>query len=132
MKAELEITTHKRNEIIDITKNVGCLAKKSKTKEGLCIIYCPHTTAAITINENAGVENDLLKALGKLIQEHCGYEHDKIDNNAAAHIKSSLMGNSKVVPVESGELQLGEWQHIFFCEFDGPRKRKIHIKIIGD
>lgn len=126
----MQIKTNQKQELIDITSEVKKFVKESKIKDSALLIYVPHTTAAIAINENAGIEEDIIKALNKIVPEHDNYEHDKKDNNAAAHIKSSLIGNSKIIPVKSGELQLGTWQYIFFCEFDGPRNRTVILKII--
>lgn len=128
------ISSSKHNELIDITDKVQEIVKNSKIKEGICHIYVPHATAAITINENAdpNIKEDIIKAINKIVPEHDNYLHDDIDNNAAAHIKSTLVGVSAQIPITDGHLGLGTWQDIFFCEFDGPRhNRKIIVKIIG-
>jgi len=99
----------------------------------MCFIYVPHATAAVTINENAdpNITKDIIKAINKIVPEHDNYLHDSIDNNAAAHIKSTLIGVSTAIPISSGHLQLGTWQDIFLCEFDGPRShRKVIVEII--
>ncbi len=127
------ISTHSHNEIIDITEQVSGIVAKSKVKEGMCLVYTPHATAAIIINENAdpNVMDDIIKALGKMVAEHDNYKHDRVDNNAAAHIKSSIIGPSEIIPVNDGKLMLGTWQDVMFCEFDGPRSnRKIIVQII--
>ena len=102
-----------------------------KATEGLCLIYVPHTTAAVTINESADpdVAADILKALDRLVPWEAGYRHR--EGNAAAHIKSTLMGASQWVGVEGGRPVLGTWQGIFFCEFDGPRSRQVHVRYVG-
>ena len=127
------INTSRKHELIDITDKVREIVDGSKIKQGICFIYVPHATAGVTINENAdpNIKDDILKAINKVIPEHDGYLHDSVDNNAAAHIKSSLMGVSLHIPITDGELQLGRWQDIFFCEFDGPRKnRQIILNLI--
>ncbi|MBW2974291.1 secondary thiamine-phosphate synthase enzyme YjbQ [Candidatus Woesearchaeota archaeon] len=129
----ITISTSKKHELIDITGKVREIVRNSKVKKGICFIYVPHATAAITINENAdpNIQEDIIKAVNKIVPEHDGYLHDSIDNNAAAHIKSTLIGVSTHIPVSDGELQLGTWQDIFFCEFDGPRSnRRVMVNII--
>ena len=125
----LQVRTHKQFECINITSQVHSLIKDSGVKDGIATIYCPHTTAAITINEGAdpSVVHDLLYELDKVIPLRDNYQH--LEGNSAAHIKSSLVGCSQTVIVENGSLVLGTWQAIFFCEFDGPRNRKVLIKI---
>ena len=129
----ITISTSKKHELIDITSKVEEIVKNSKVKEGICFIYVPHATAAITVNENAdpNIQTDIIKAVNKIVPEHDNYLHDSIDNNAAAHIKSTMIGVSKAIPISNRKLQLGMWQDIFFCEFDGPRSnRKIIVKVI--
>jgi len=128
----ITIATTKRNELVDITPQVNNIIAESKVKDGICLVYVPHATAAITINENAdpNIADDFLKVLGKMVPEHDNYEHDKIDNNAAAHIKASIIGPGEAVPIENRRLALGRWQDIFLCEFDGPRQRKVYIQIV--
>ncbi|MCK5282639.1 MAG: secondary thiamine-phosphate synthase enzyme YjbQ [Nanoarchaeota archaeon] len=129
---ELSIQSTNNQELIDITKEIETLILNSKIKEGICHLYLPHATAALTINENAdpNIKTDLLKSLNKMVPLHDNYLHDSIDNNAAAHIKSTLVGVSLTIPISSNTLQLGTWQDIFLCEFDGPRNRNIIINII--
>ena len=126
------IDTRQRNEMIDITSIVETSLKESSIKDGICYVFVPHTTAGITINENADedVKTDMLNVLSKLIPYKGDYRH--MEGNSDAHVKASLMGSTATVIVEDGKLVLGIWQSIFFCEFDGPRKRKIMIKIVGD
>ena len=130
----ITLSTSRKHELIDITSKVKGIVKNSKAREGICFIYIPHATAAVTINENAdpNIQADIIKAINKMVPEHDGYLHDSMDNNAAAHIKSTIVGVSKAIPVSKGELQLGTWQDIFFTEWDGPRNnRKIIVKVVG-
>jgi len=128
MISTLSIDTRDRSEMIDITSKVEKELKRSGLKDGVCFLFVPHTTAGITINESAdpSVATDIQAMLNKLIPWEGSYGH--LEGNSAAHIKSSLIGNSVMVLVESGHLKLGTWQGIFFCEFDGPRSRKLYIK----
>ncbi|MBO4630736.1 MAG: YjbQ family protein [Lentisphaeria bacterium] len=124
---ELTVKTSKRNEIVDITGPVGEALPRDMT-EGICFIYCPHTTAAITVNENydPDVKHDLLTKLERLIPHgECFYLHN--EGNSDAHLKSSVVGVSQMVPFRNGQLELGTWQGIYFCEFDGPRTRKLRL-----
>lgn len=132
MLIEFNLKTHKREEIIDITEKIKEIVKKNKVKEGLCLIYVPHATAAITINENAdpNIAFDFIEAMNKLIPPGI-WKHDKIDNNGAAHIKSAIIGPSITIPIKDSSLLLGTWQGIMFCEFDGPRDRRIIVKLTG-
>ncbi len=116
-------------ELIDITGEVVSAVKEMNVSEGLCCIYTPHTTAAVTINENAdpAVKRDILAGLKSLNLEKVHYLHG--EGNSAAHIKSSMIGASEIVIIEKGRLQLGTWQGIYFCEFDGPRERKVYISV---
>ncbi len=124
----ISINTRDRSEMTDITSKVEGELKRSGLKDGVCFLFVPHTTAGITINEHAdpSVVADIQATLNKLVPWEASYRH--LEGNSAAHIKSSLIGNSVIVLVESGRLRLGTWQGIFFCEFDGPRSRKVHIK----
>jgi len=127
------INTKDRNQMIDITGQVGSAVGQSGVKNGDVIVYCPHTTAAITINENAdpSVSHDILLTLADLIPRHRpGYRHS--EGNSDAHCKSSLLGCSEQVLINDGALVLGTWQGIFFCEFDGPRSRKVMVQIRGE
>lgn len=130
MHTYLEISSTQRTELIDITSRIQEIVKKSGVKEGVCYIYVPHTTAGITINENAdpAVSQDILMEINKIVPFSDRYQH--IEGNSAAHIKASIMGFSEVVLFSSGNLMLGTWQGIYFCEFDGPRRRKVIVKII--
>jgi secondary thiamine-phosphate synthase enzyme len=119
--------------MLDITAMVQSAVRDSKTKNGNAIVYCPHTTAAITINENAdpSVIHDILLTLEELVPEHrSGYRHS--EGNSDAHVKSSLVGCNEQVLISDGSLNLGTWQGIFFCEFDGPRSRRFFVQISGE
>ena len=128
---EVSLKTRSRVEMIDITAAVQKTVGEMNVKEGICLIYTPHTTAAITINENADpdVPRDIIAALDKAVPLSAGYRHS--EGNSAAHVKSSLVGASELVIVENGSLVLGTWQSIFFCEFDGPRTRKFMVKTLS-
>lgn len=128
---EISVQTHSRVEMIDITTSVQKTIRDEGIQSGICFIYTPHTTAAITINENADpdVPRDILAALDKAVPLSANYRH--AEGNSAAHVKSSLMGASEMVIIENGRLVLGTWQSIFFCEFDGPRTRKVFITMIA-
>jgi secondary thiamine-phosphate synthase enzyme len=125
-----QVKTSSRTEMIDITRSVQEAVKKSKVVDGICMIFVPHTTAAVTINENAdpSVSHDILMELNKIVPFEDHYRHT--EGNSPAHIKASLVGPSLTVLIESGKIILGTWQGIFFCEFDGPRNRKVYIKVI--
>ncbi|MBN1502001.1 YjbQ family protein [Candidatus Woesearchaeota archaeon] len=124
----IAIRTNKREELVDITHQVEKAVKD--VKEGLCTVYCPHTTAGLTINENSDlcVKKDILMALGKIVPDNLNYAH--MEGNSHAHIKSSLLGCSLNILIENGKLKLGRWQGILFGEFDGPRNREIYVKIL--
>ncbi len=124
------VKTGAREELVDITPQVQNAVGKIASETGVCYIYTPHTTAAITINENAdpSVRRDIIKGLHSLGLDDIKYSH--LEGNSPAHIKSSLFGASEIVFIENGRLQLGTWQGIFFCEFDGPRSRKVFVKTI--
>jgi len=125
-----QVRTSKQTEFMDITRSVQEAVKKAGVEEGICIVFVPHTTAAITINENAdpSVPEDILMELNKIVPFKNQYHH--LEGNSPAHIKASLIGCSQTIFVESGKLVLGTWQGIFFCEFDGPRHRKFHVKVV--
>lgn len=126
------VSTSKRNEMIDVTDKVQNLIHKAGISEGTVIIFCPHTTAAITINENADpdVVHDILQTLSSIIP-HSKSDYQHSESNSDAHIKSSLVGCSETVIIKDGQMQLGTWQGIYFCEFDGPRRRNVNIQITG-
>ena len=126
---KISLKTNNRVELADITERIQAVVQQSKMKEGICFIFCPHTTAGLTINENAdpSVKRDLINALNKLVPEGAGYAHS--EGNADSHIKSSLFGSSLSVFISAGRLALGTWQGIYFCESDGPRQREVWVKI---
>ena len=126
----LPVKTRSRTEMIDITDDVQAALREAGVRDGFCMVFVPHTTAAVTINENADptVKDDMLKVINKIIPWDDGYRH--LEGNSAAHIKSTLVGASELVAVAGGKLQLGTWQGLFFCEFDGPRRRKVHLHFI--
>ncbi|HOE19665.1 MAG TPA: secondary thiamine-phosphate synthase enzyme YjbQ [Spirochaetota bacterium] len=126
-----QVSTGRKEELIDITAKVADGVSKLSIDSGLCVVYVPHTTAAVTINENAdpAVSKDILLGLSHMKLESLHFAH--LEGNSPAHIKSSLIGCSVSVIVEKGRLQLGTWQGIFFCEFDGPRTRKVMVQCIG-
>jgi len=128
-----QVRTAAHNQVLDITDHVRRIVSESGAKSGLCSVFTSHATAAVTINENAdpNIGTDFLSALRKMIIEHDGWLHDRIDNNAAAHIKSALVGPSEAIPISGGELALGTWQNIFLCEFDGPRTRRIIVSVLS-
>jgi secondary thiamine-phosphate synthase enzyme len=125
-----EVETGSREVFVDITSQVEEEVRKSNLKSGVCVIYVPHTTAAVTINENADptVRQDILMTLRKAVPDSLPYAH--AEGNSPAHVKSSLVGASITIPIEEGRLVLGTWQGVFFCEFDGPRRRQVYVKII--
>lgn len=128
----ISVRTSQRSQMIDITAQVAEAVADSGISNGTAMIFCPHTTAAITINENADpdVPHDILLTLEALIpQQRNGYRH--CEGNSDAHVKSSLVGASEQVMIQNGSLTLGTWQAVFFCEFDGPRTRTVHIQVSG-
>jgi secondary thiamine-phosphate synthase enzyme len=125
------IQTHQRDEMYEITSSLQAYLEEQRVKDGVMYVYCPHTTAGITINENADpdVVKDMLMRLDEVYPwEHPKYRH--AEGNSASHLKASTVGSSQVVLIQNGELLLGTWQGIYFCEFDGPRTRKYHVKIL--
>ncbi len=126
----LTVKTKSRTDLIDITSDVQNTVRSSGIADGLCLLYVPHTTAAITINESAdpSVKDDILMILNEIVPWEAKYRH--LEGNSPAHVKSTLVGASELVAIENGRLVLGTWQGIFFCEFDGPRTRKLHINIM--
>jgi len=128
----IEVKTKSREELIDITSIVRDYVRASGCKNGICLVYVPHTTAAVTINENAdpSVRADILMALKTLIPDDLPYTH--AEGNSPAHVKASFVGSSANIIFEGGHLLLGTWQGIYFCEFDGPRSRKVFLRVQGD
>ncbi|MBW2433478.1 MAG: YjbQ family protein [Deltaproteobacteria bacterium] len=126
----LSVKTKSRTELIDITSRIAEQVKQSGVSDGLCMLYVPHTTGAVTINESAdpSVRGDIQMVLNQIVPWEANYKH--LEGNSAAHVKATLVGASELVAIENGALVLGTWQGIFFCEFDGPRTRKIHVRIL--
>jgi len=131
MLETMEIESSKRIELLDITSQVNAVIQKSGISEGICLLHVPHTTAGITINENADpdVSHDILEMTGRLIPRDENYAH--LEGNSDSHIKSSLFGTTIDLIINNGKLLLGRWQCLYFCEFDGPRSRSLYIKIIS-
>lgn len=126
---EIRVSTSSHTELVDITTDVQRAVSESGVQDGICHIYVPHTTAGVTINENAdpSVREDILMELNRVIPLQDNYKH--LEGNSAAHIKASIVGSSETILVERGRLVLGTWQGIFFCEFDGPRSRRVLTKV---
>jgi secondary thiamine-phosphate synthase enzyme len=126
----LTVNTRSQTELVDITAEVGRMVAKSGVRQGLCMVYVPHTTAGVTINESAdpSVRADLLMVLNQMVPWKADYRH--MEGNSPSHVKSTLVGTSQTVAIENGTLVLGTWQGIFFCEFDGPRRRSVHLRIL--
>jgi secondary thiamine-phosphate synthase enzyme len=127
---DIKIHTQKTQEMVDITAKVAEVVQQAGLRNGLCMVYVPHATAAVVINENAdpNVCQDILDALGRMVPEGA-WRHDRVDNNAAAHIKATILGPSETVPVRDGSLQLGTWQSLMLVEFDGPRERTLMVEV---
>jgi len=130
MLKKIPVKTSKRTELVDVTDLVRKAVDESKIKNGICYLFVPHTTAAVTINENAdpAVTRDILHEINKVIPFDDNYSHS--EGNSAAHIKASLFGFSEIIIIEDGQLLLGTWQGIYFCEFDGGRNRSLVVKIV--
>ena len=127
---QFQVSTSRREEFVDITKEVGRLVAENGLGEGAVLVYSPHTTAGITINEGADpdVMRDMAAHLARLVPNHPDFRH--AEGNSDAHIKTSLMGPSQLIPVSGGRLALGTWQHVYLCEFDGPRRRTVLIQTL--
>lgn len=128
----ITVKTGKRTQMIDITEDIRKAVEKSSVESGICTVFVPHTTAAVTINENADadVTRDMLYEINKTVPFEDGYSH--MEGNSAAHIKSSLFGASQQILIENRSLVLGTWQGVYFCEFDGPRNRKVFVSVCGN
>jgi secondary thiamine-phosphate synthase enzyme len=126
----INVKTNSRTELIDITSKIEEIISQNPITDGLCFLFVPHTTAAVTINESAdpSVKSDILMVLNQMVPWKAGYRH--MEGNSPAHVKSSLIGASELIPIENKRLVLGTWQGIFFCEFDGPRQRKLQVKFM--
>jgi len=128
--APINVSTSRKNQLIDITAEVSRAVSLSGVDGGVCLVCVPHTTAGVTINENADpdVRSDIIKGLDAIVPDDLDYEHS--EGNSPAHIRSSIIGNTAQVPVVGGKLLLGTWQGVYFCEFDGPRSRKVYVKVL--
>lgn len=126
----LNVQTTAHTQMLDITRKVQSAVAQSGINEGLCTVFVPHTTAAVTINENADpdVVRDFTTEIGKIVPWEDGYHH--MEGNSAAHLKASMIGFSEQIIVENGRLVLGTWQGVYFCEYDGPRVRKVYVKVM--
>lgn len=124
----ININTTKRTQLIDITSQLSETVRKSNIKDGVCVVYVPHTTAAVTINENAdpNVKEDIINIINHIVPWQYDYKH--LEGNSPAHIKATLIGSSVIIFIENSHLSLGTWQGVFFCEFDGPRSRRVLVK----
>ena len=127
----LTVKTGAKTEMIDITGEVQKAVRSAGVDDGICLVYVPHTTAAVTINESAdpSVARDILMVLNQIVPWQADYRHR--EGNSPAHLKTTLVGASEFVAVEGGRLVLGTWQGVFFCEFDGPRTRKVHVHVLS-
>ena len=132
MLIQMNIKTSKHTQMINITETVQKAVTESGVKEGICTVFIPHTTAAVTINENADpdVVRDFTMEINKIVPWEDGYQH--MEGNSAAHLKASMIGFSEQIIIDGGRLVLGTWQGVYFCEFDGPRSRKLYLKITED
>ncbi|MBC2716221.1 MAG: YjbQ family protein [Desulfobacteraceae bacterium] len=129
---KLTVTSRNKTQFIDITSDIQNKIKAHGIENGLCFVFVPHTTAGITINENAdpSVQSDMLNVFNTIIPWKLDYRH--LEGNSPAHVKSSLVGASEIIAIENGQLVLGTWQGVYFCEFDGPRTRYVNIKFIKE
>ena len=133
MSKKLSISTSKQFELVNITDSVKRFIRENNIKNGLCVVYTMHTTAAIIINEDEdGLKKDVIKTVYDLFKPGSGWKHDYVDRNAHSHLSSIYLGPSKIVPIINGKLGLGTWQQIFFVELDGPRSRSYYVTIIGE
>ena len=132
MLVKLSVSTSQHTQMVDITHLIQKAVTDSGIREGICTVFIPHTTAAVTINENADpdVVRDFTTEINKIVPWEDGYRH--MEGNSAAHLKASLIGFSQQIIIEEGRLLLGTWQGIWFCEYDGPRRRSVYVKLMGD
>ena len=132
MLTKLSVNTSKHTQMLNITNLIQKTVEDSGVRSGVCTVFIPHTTAAVTINENADpdVVRDFTREINKLVPWEDGYQH--MEGNSAAHLKASMIGFSEQIIIEDGRLVLGTWQGIYFCEYDGPRRRSVYVKLMGD
>ena len=129
----IEIETRKPVDVVDITDQVELTMRESDVENGICLVYTIHTTTGLTVNEADGaLINDILNLLQRIAPKGAGYQHDRGDGNAHAHLQATLLGNSVIIPVERRKLVMGTWQRILFFELDGPRRRNIFVRIVSD
>ncbi|RLG92825.1 MAG: YjbQ family protein [Candidatus Hecatellales archaeon] len=130
---EISVSTRQRIEIVDITRQVEEAVTKSGVKNGLCLIHAPHATAAIVANENEyGLINDIVRKVEEVFPIGAGYQHDRIDDNAHAHLASAFIGSSRIFPVKNSRILRGTWQNVFLVEADGPRNRRVVVEVLGE
>ncbi len=130
---EITVSTNKREDLVNITKNVEDIVKESSVKNGIVLIFVPHATAAIYLNEDEyGLRQDIISKALQLFPRGAGYLHDRIDDNANAHLASSFIGQMRILPVINGRLVRGTWQEIFLLDMDGPRTRRVIIEVLGE
>ena len=132
MLTKLNVRTSEHTQMLDITAQIQAVVRESGVKDGICTVFIPHTTAAVTINENADpdVVRDFTMEINKIVPWEDHYAH--MEGNSAAHLKSGMIGFSEQIIIDNGYLVLGTWQGIYFCEFDGPRHRNVYVKIMGE
>ncbi len=130
---EVMVHTKSRIDLVDITMDIEESVGESGVKQGICLLYLPHSTAAIVVNEHeGGLMQDILAEIERLFPKDVGWLHDRIDDNAYAHLASTMLGSSKTFPVKDGQLMHGAWQNIFVLELDGPRSRKVVVQTLGE
>lgn len=132
MHESFSVETHARKQSLDITDAVREVVRRAAPASALCHVMVLHSTAAIVVNEtdDPNIGQDIVTALDRAVPEHAGWLHDRIDDNAHSHIKAALLGPSEVLPVRDGDLVLGTWQRVMLMEFDGPRKRQVHVQLL--
>jgi secondary thiamine-phosphate synthase enzyme len=129
----IELNTKKKVEVVDITSNIEKAVRESTIERGICLTYSLHTTTGIVVNEaEPGLIQDMAKLMASIVPQGAGYLHDRFDSNAHAHLQAMVLGNSVVIPVEDNRLVLGTWQRVLFVELDGPRQRRVHVKLIKE
>ncbi len=132
-RTELKVESERRVQVIDVTDQVREKVRESGVESGIAHVYSRHTTAAVVVNESeSGLLRDIVNKLEELVPRGAGYEHDRIDNNADAHLRALLLGSSVTIPVSDGDLMLGTWQSVLFVELDGPRSRRLLVTVVGE
>jgi len=129
---EISLSTSKRLELVDITEDVSSFVKECNVESGICLVNSPHSTTAIVVNEHeSGLMEDILRKVQEEFPRGAGWHHDRVDDNADAHLASIFLGHSKTFPIKDGRVERGTWQNIFFLELDGPRNRRVLFEVIG-